>query len=387
MSDARESILIIAAEASASLYAERLLESWKAEGRQLDAFGIGSRSMEKLGFECLGRSEELAVVGIQEVLKHLPKIRKVFNSLLAEAEKRKPRFALLLDYPDFNLRLAKQLKKRGFTVIYYISPQVWAWRTGRVKTIRKCVDHMLVLFPFEEAFYREHGVRCDFVGHPILDELPSSAMDAATLRHERGRFGLRDGDCVLGLMPGSRNSEIEHHLATQIRVTEILAQRLPNLRPVLMVAPTLEREKFGEMIAGSTASIQIVKENPLDMIALADVILVASGTATLMVGLMEKPMVIMYRMNTVTAWFAKKLVTKTKFFGLVNLVMNRQVVPELFQEDANPVRLADELEKLVSGPRREQALRDLAGVKAALGSKGATARVLVILNSYLDRRA
>ncbi len=382
----KESILIVAAEASSSLYAQRLLESWKAEGRETEAFGIGSRSMEKIGFECLGRSEELAVVGLSEVLKHLPVIRRVFNSLIEQAELRQPKFALLLDYPDFNLRLAKQLKKRGITVIYYISPQVWAWRTGRVKTIRRFVDHMLVLFPFEEKFYREHGVKCDFVGHPLLDELPEMAVGREKLRFERSRFGLGERDIVLGLMPGSRNSEIEHHLETQIRTAEILSQRMPNLRTVLMVAPTLEREKFGEALAASSATIQIVKEDPLDMIALADVMLVASGTATLMVGLMEKPMVIMYRMTAITAWFAKKLVTKTKYFGLVNLVMNRLIVPELFQEDANPKRLADELERLAQGPVREKALLDLAGVKNALGSRGATKRVLAVLNSYLDRR-
>ncbi len=383
----RDSVLIVAAEASSSLYAQRLLESWKKAGREIDAFGIGSRSMEKIGFEALGHSEDLAVVGLQEVLKHLPKIRTVFNSLLAESEKRKPKFALLLDYPDFNLRLAKQLKKRGVKVIYYISPQVWAWRTSRVHTIRKYVDHMLVLFPFEETFYREHAVRCDFVGHPILDELSDTLVDPAKLRHERARFGLGETDFVLGLMPGSRNSEIEHHLSTQVKTAEILSQRLPNLRPVLMVAPTLNREKFGDMIAQSSASIQIIKEDPLDMIALADAILVASGTATLMVGLMEKPMVIMYRMNALTAWIAKRLVTKTKFFGLVNLVMNRRIVPELFQEDANPQRLADEILKIASGPLRQQALTDLKGVKSALGSRGATGRVLTILNSYLDHAA
>ncbi len=382
--EARDSVLIIAAEASSSLYAQRILESWKAEGREIDAFGIGSRQMEKLGFECIGRSEELAIVGLTEVLKHLPVIRRVFNGLLEQASKRRPKFALLLDYPDFNLRLAKQLKKRGIRVIYYISPQVWAWRTGRVKQIRRDVDHMLVLFPFEETFYREHGVRCDFVGHPLLDELPENSMSEEQRAFERSRFGIGTGDIVLGLMPGSRNSEIEHHLQTQIRTAEILVRRMPSIRPVLMVAPTLDREKFGAALEASSASIQIVKEDPLDMINLADVILAKSGTSTLMVGLMGKPMVIMYRMTAITAWFAKKLVTKTKFFGLVNLVMDRQVAPELFQEEANPERLADELQRLAQGPLREKALQDMSGVRAALGSRGATKRVLAILNAYLD---
>jgi lipid-A-disaccharide synthase len=380
-----DSVLIVAAEASSSLYAQRLLEAWKAEGRDIQAFGIGSRSMEKLGFECLGRSEELAVVGLQEVIKHFPLIRKTFHSLVEQAAARKPKFALLLDYPDFNLRLAKQLKKHGITVIYYISPQVWAWRTGRVKNIKKVVDHMLVLFPFEETFYREHGVKCDFVGHPLLDELPETVKENDVIKVQRQRFGIGDKDLVLGLMPGSRNSEIEHHLETQLKAAHILVQRRPEVRPVLMVAPTLERERFGNAISSSPLTVQIIKEDPLDMMALADVMLVASGTATLMVGLMEKPMVIMYRMTPITAWFAKKLVTKTPFFGLVNLVMNRKVAPELFQEEANPERLASELEALLFTPARETALKDLAQVRETLGSRGATKRVLSILDGYLRK--
>lgn len=378
-----DSVLIVAAEASSSLYAQRLLEAWKAQGRNLQAFGIGSRSMEKVGFECLGRSEDLAVVGLQEVIKHFPLIRKTFHSLVEQAVARKPKFALLLDYPDFNLRLAKQLKKRGITVIYYISPQVWAWRTGRVKQIKKVVDHMLVLFPFEESFYREHDVKCDFVGHPLLDELPDSLRDNSVHQVQRQRFGIGDNDLVLGLMPGSRKSEIEHHLETQLKAAQILVKRQPRVRPVLMIAPTMERERFGEAIAAMSMNIQIIKEDPLDMMALADVMLVKSGTATLMVGLMEKPMVIMYRMTAITAWIAKKLVTKTKFFGLVNLVMNRQVAPELFQEEASPERLATELEALLFGPEREIALKNLSEVREALGSKGATKRVLAILDGYL----
>lgn len=379
-----DSVLIVAAEASSTLYAQRLLESWKAEGRKIDAFGIGSREMEKLGFECLGRSEELAVVGLQEVIKHFPVISKTFYSLIDQAKARKPKFALLLDYPDFNMRLAKKLKANGVTVIYYISPQIWAWRTGRVKTIKKIVDHMLVLFPFEEKFYQEHNVPCTFVGHPLLDELPQVVRDLSVIKTQRQRFGIADDEIVLGLMPGSRNSEIEHHFDTQLKTAELMVKRNPKIRPVLMVAPSLERDLFGPQIAASSTPIQIMREDPFDMMAIADVMLVASGTATLMVGLMEKPMVIMYRMKPITAWLARRLVTKTKFFGLVNLVMGRKVVPELFQEEANPVQLADELENLLKQPARDAVLKDLAQVQDALGSTGATQRVLEILNRYLS---
>ena len=379
-----DSVLIIAAEASSSLYAERLLEHWRAEGRDVEAFGIGSRDLEKKGFHCVGYSEDLAVVGLQEVIKHFPLIRKTFYGLLSEAEKRRPKFALLLDYPDFNLRLAKKLKAMGIPVIYYISPQVWAWRTGRVKLIKRIVDHMLVLFPFEEPFYREHGVRADFVGHPLLDELPPRKSEKESAL-DRQRYGISPEDLVLGLMPGSRRSEIHHHLRTQLATAEILVRRNPKVRPILMVAPTLERSQFDEALKDFPFPIQIIKDSPLRMISLADAILVASGTATLMVGLMEKPMVIMYRMNAITAWFAKRLVTKTKFFGMANLIMDREVVPELFQEEANPERLAEELARFLENPSESARVsRDLSEIKNRLGQKGATANVARKLDPYFE---
>jgi lipid-A-disaccharide synthase len=382
-----DSVLIIAAEASSSLYAQRLLEMWKSEGRRLRAFGIGSRDMEKLGFECTGRSEEMAVVGIQEVVRHLPMIRKVYKELLAQAEERKPKFALLMDYPEFNLKIAKDLKALGIKVIYYISPQIWAWRTGRVHQIRKTVDHMLVLFPFEEPFYRDHGVPVTFVGHPLLDEL-SERPDETSHKIHRQRHGIEDGDVILGLMPGSRRSEIQHHLRTQLETAAILVKHNPRIRPVLMVAPTLERDEIRAAIGHVSFPIQIIKENPNDMIRMADVILVASGTATLMVGLLEKPMVIMYRMNPITAWLAKKLVTRTPFFGMANLIMGKRAVPELFQEEANPERLAQELSRFIDNPgERERTAGELALIKERLGSKGATRRVHAILNEFLSEPA
>ncbi len=185
-------VLIVAGEASSSLYAQRILEQWQSLGKSVDAFGIGSQSMEKLGFRRLGKSEEMAVVGLSEVIKHFPLIRRVYNSLLAECDRLQPDFALLLDYPDFNLRLAKDLKARGIKVIYYISPQVWAWRRGRVNLIRKVVDEMLVLFPFEESFYREHGVKATFVGHPLLDELElRRGASSSEQRVRRERYGIQ----------------------------------------------------------------------------------------------------------------------------------------------------------------------------------------------------
>ena len=374
-------VLIVAGEASSSLYAQRLMELWKeraSEGTEPihDLFGIGSREMEAMGFRRFGKSEEMAVVGLQEVIKHFPLIRRVYNSLLAECDRLKPDFALLLDYPDFNLRLAKDLKKRGIRVVYYVSPQVWAWRTGRVNLIREVVDEMLVLFPFEEPFFRKHGVQSTFVGHPLLDELarrPEATVSTSAAHRER--FGVKSDEIVLGLMPGSRSSELKSHLREQLQAAELLVRRYPKVRPFLLCAPTIERERLQEAVSEMSMPVQIVKEEPLDMIELSDIVLVASGTATLMVGLLAKPMVIMYRMNAVTAWFAKKLVKHTRFFGMVNLIMEREVARELFQEQASPEVMASELEKLMDPAVREAKSRELLELRSRLGTVGATKRV------------
>lgn len=369
-------VLIVAGEASSSLYAQRLMELWQKQGEKHDLFGIGSKEMEALGFRRLGKSEEMAVVGLQEVIKHFPLIRRVYNSLLAECDRRKPDFALLLDYPDFNLRLATDLKKRGIRVVYYISPQVWAWRTGRVKQIREVVDEMLVLFPFEEPFFKKHGVHSTFVGHPLLDELAlRSQPSVAGTKVHRERFGVKSDEIVLGLMPGSRSSELKSHLREQLAAAELLVRRHPKVRPILLCAPTIERERLQEAVSEMSMSIQIIKEEPLDMIDLCDIVLVASGTATLMVGLLAKPMVIMYRMNNITAWFAKRLVKHTRFFGMVNLIMDREVSRELFQEDASPEKMASELEKLLDPRVREAKSNELLELRTKLGAVGATKRV------------
>ncbi|MGE0763485.1 MAG: lipid-A-disaccharide synthase [Bdellovibrionales bacterium] len=369
-------ILIVAAEASSTLYAQRLLEHWRAKGVPVKAFGIGSRQMETLGFEIIGRSEELAVVGLQEVIAHWSVIKGAFHGLLAQAEKRRPKVALLLDYPDFNLRLAKKLKKMGIKVVYYISPQVWAWRQSRVHLIKRVVDQMLVLFPFEVDFYKRFGVPVQFVGHPLLDELAPELFSAEAKRLERGRYGITDNDTVLALMPGSRKSELKHHLQVQIEAAGKLRQTLPGLKTLLLVAPTFSVDEIKALLPPTDVPLMLIKDEPFKMINLADVVLCASGTATLMVGLMDKPMVVMYRMNAVTAWIAKRFVRSTAHFGLINLVLNERVVPELFQEQADSNGLASALRPLLQDSSlRQQMANRLHQAKQRLGERGATQRV------------
>jgi lipid-A-disaccharide synthase len=376
-------ILIVAAEASSCLYAQRLLQHWKKHNISVEAFGIGDQAMADEGFQCLARAEDLAVVGLQEVISHWPVIKKAFYDLLQAAAEKRPQVVLLLDYPGFNLRFAKRLKALGIPVVYYISPQVWAWRTGRVKTIKAVVDKMLVVFPFEVDFYEQHGMQVEFVGHPLLDELDPRHFDAAARAMHRAKYGIGPDDVVLALMPGSRNSEIAHHLATQLEAARELHKRHPNVKMALFVAPNFSKEKAQAWLADLNFPLMLIKDEPFSMIDLADVVLCASGTATLMVGLLEKPMVIMYKMNRLTAFLAKRFVRHTSHFGLINLVVGERVVPELFQEQADAPKLVEALEPLLTDREKRRAVAgSLKPAKDRLGSSGATERVAAALEAY-----
>ncbi len=381
--------MIVAAEASSCLYAQRLLEHWQKHATRneprIHAFGVGNREMERLGFEVIGRSEDMAVVGLVEVLKHFRSIRRVFKRLIYEASIRRPKVILLLDYPGFNLRLAKKLKACcDGKIVYYISPQVWAWRTGRVQHIRKYVDQMLVILPFEKEFYENSGVNVEFVGHPLLDEISPDLFDADSRAEWRNRYGVSDRDQLVGLMPGSRESELEHHLQVQLKAAELLYRENPNLKVALLLAPTVSIEQAKGLLPANDLPIIFMKDNPLKMARLTDVILCASGTATLVVGLMKRPMVIMYRMNAITAWLARRFVKGTPFFGLINLILGKRAVPELFQGQANPVRLKEELSRLLYNPNHYREVEaELERTVALLGEKGATGKVADILDRYL----
>jgi lipid-A-disaccharide synthase len=380
------SVLIISAEASSVLYAQRLLEYWKRNDQKIDAFGVGSNEMEALGFRRFGRSEDMAVMGIVEVAKHYSAIKKVFNDILVEIDKNPPKVAVLLDYPGFNLRLAKELKQRNIPVVYYISPQIWAWKKNRVYQMRDYCDRVLLLFPFEVDFYKKHDVKYEFVGHPLIDELNADYLDEAKVLAERKRCGILNNEIVLGLMPGSRRGELDHHFHIQLEVARRLSLRVSNLKILIMCAPSFEKEDLVPYLDNFKVHFIMMKTDPFKMISLTDMILAASGTATLMVGLLEKPMVIMYRMKWLTSVLAKVLVRGIKFFGITNLILESEVSPERFQEKAN----ADELERLVfdliSNPdvyaEQKNKLKEL---RTKLGQGKVTEKVANILNEYIVR--
>lgn len=358
-------LLVVAGEASGDLHGARLVSELRRLVPGLETFGLGGDELAAEGLQPVAHSSEVAVVGITEVLRVLPRIREVFASLLAEVDRRRPDVAVLIDFPDFNLRLARELEKRGLRVIYYISPQVWAWRKGRVRTISRLVDRMLVLFPFEVDFYRRHHVNVVHVGHPLVDEVPvlPNAWDR----------GEPEGPFRVALLPGSRLSEVESLLPTMLDSVRRMAAELP-IEVLLIKAPTVPRELLEEQIQLSGLPVRIVSEDRFAAVADSHLALCASGTATLEVGLLGTPMIVLYRLGFWT-WSLARMLVRLPNVSLVNLVLGRRVVPELLQGEAHPDRIAAEAESILleEGVRREMRA-GLAELRAKLGEGGASGR-------------
>jgi lipid-A-disaccharide synthase len=359
-------LLVVAGEASGDLHGARLLTELRRLVPDLAAFGLGGDEMRAAGLAAVAHSSEISVVGITEVLKVLPRAREVFADLLREVDRRRPALAVLIDFPDFNLRLAKELKRRGLTVLYYISPQVWAWRRGRIKTISRLVDRMLVLFPFEVDFYRDHDVDVVHVGHPLVDEVP-------VLPQAWDREPSTGGPFRVALLPGSRVSEVEALLPTLLEAARRLAARLP-IEVRIIRAPTILPELVDEAVELAGLPVEIVAEDRFAAIADSHLALCASGTATLEVGLLGTPMIMVYRLAAWTYALAR-LMVRLPNVSLVNLVLGRRAVPELIQGDANPEQIAAEAERLLTDAGERGRMRAaLAQVRGRLGEGGASRR-------------
>jgi lipid-A-disaccharide synthase len=375
--------MIIAAEASSSHYALKLMEFWKSEAKDYSYFGVGSEAMEEFGFERIGKSEEMAVVGAAEIFAQYSQLKSIFNNLVIAASKRRPNVVILMDYPEFNLMLAKKLHALGIKSVYYISPQVWAWRKGRVETIKKYCDKAFLLFPFEADFYKSRGVPYEFVGHPLLDELSEDFLDPVKIQLNKEKYGITKNQKLLALMPGSRRGELNQHLDIQLEVAKRLLKKYDHLRLAILVAPTIKKQEMLERLDNFKSPYILLQDDPNKMISMADYVLVASGTATLMVGLLQKPMVIMYKLKWLTGVFGAIFI-KIKYFGLVNLILNKEVVPERKQSQANPDELFTLMDRYLSEPEyTKSVIEDLKKIPKYLGEKGATHRVAKSLESYL----
>jgi len=366
-----DEILIVAAEASADLHAARAFEELRRMRPDVRAFGVGGPRLRAAGIEALYPAEDLNVMGFAEVLPKVPRILAVLRGLRRAAEARRPAVALLVDSPDFNLRLAKHLKRLGVKVVYYVSPMIWAWRSGRARKIAKVVDRMLCILPFEERFYEGTGVSARFVGHPFAERaLPG---DAASYRLA---LGLSAGRTIVALLPGSRRSEIDRILPPMLEAAERIRVLHPDVQFVVPVAPTLSEAMLRPALSLHPGlDVRLVAGRADESVGASDAALVKSGTSTLETALMNRPMVVVYKMAWFTYWIARLLVHMSHF-ALVNILAGRTVVPELLQQEASPERMAAEIERLLSDPGARRAQLDgLAEVRRSLGEPGAARRV------------
>ncbi|HEX7185742.1 MAG TPA: lipid-A-disaccharide synthase [Thermoanaerobaculia bacterium] len=372
-------LLIVAGEASGDLHGARLVSELRRLIPDLGVFGLGGDELRAAGLQPVAHSAEISVVGITEVLRILRRAKEIFADLLREVERRRPAAAVLIDFPDFNLRLARELKRRGVPVIYYISPQVWAWRRRRIKTIAEVVDRMLVLFPFEADFYRRFGVEVVHVGHPLVDEVPRLPSAWKDGEPEEGPYRV-------ALLPGSRVSEVEALLPVMLRAVRRLSEDLPVEARVIR-APTVPRDLIEEEIELADLPVRIVSEDRFASIANSHLALCASGTATLEVGLLGTPMVMLYRLEHWT-WLMARMLVRLPYVSLVNLVLGRKVIPELLQKSASPERVAAEAEQILTDDRERQAqLAGLAELRARLGEGGASGRAAREIAAFLNGAA
>jgi lipid-A-disaccharide synthase len=374
-------ILISAGEASSDMYAARLAEDLRARtGAEL--FGMGGPRMAAAGVDLVADYHEVAVVGITEVLHKIPSVVSVQRRLAREATRRGASLAILVDSPGTHLGVARRLKARGVPVGYFIGPQVWAWRRGRVRVVKRLVNRMVVIFPFEEEIYRDAGVPADFVGHPLVDVCkPSLTRTEFAARH-----GLDANRPIVALLPGSRRGEIERHYPIFAQACERLLQTTNptgSVQFVLAAAPGLGPDLFARLAGRSTVKILRVEGAPYDTLAAADCAVVASGTATIEAALLGTPMVVVYRVAPVTAWILRRMI-KTPYIAMVNLIAGRAIAPELIQGKFTPEAVAAEVQRLLESPgAREDMKTGLAEVRAKLGPGGAIDRAADIFAGML----
>lgn len=369
-------LLLSAGEASGDMYAARLAAALK-ERVDVAIFGMGGPQMRAAGVEVTTDYSEVSVVGITEILTHLPSLVRAMRHLVSEAKRRKPPFAILTDFPGFHLRLARKLRSQGVRNIYYICPQFWAWRPWRVRVVKRRFAQALCIFPFEEQFYGDAGVPVKFIGHPLVGAVKASQARAQFCEEQR----LDPAKPIVTLLPGSRHAELAQHLPV-LRQACILIQREIPAQFVVAAAPG---HNAGEIREGwpSGVSPRFVEGQTYDALAAADAAVVSSGTATVEAALLNVPMVVIYRVTPLTAFLAKPLL-RTPFFSMVNLIAGRAVVPELIQHDFTPERVAREVLLLLRDSKAREELRaGLAKVRQALGPPGAVERAADFIAALL----
>ena len=366
------SILIVAGEVSGDIHGGKLVKAIKELSPELKIAGIGGENMRSSGMELLRSVNEMSFLGFTEVIKHLPFVRKVMNELLEWIEEEHPKIVVLIDYPGFNLRLAEKAKKLGCKIIYYISPQIWAWGKGRIKKIARLIDQMIVVFPFEEELYRNAGVAVEFVGHPILENLEVNSSKEDFFSENN----LNPNEKMIGLLPGSRTQEVKNHYKPMIDAVEKLKSEFPNVQSITAESPGVDKVVYTE-IAGNNS--QKYTDKTHDVMKHSDLLFVASGTATLESACFGTPLLVVYRVSPIS-WLIGKMLVNIDSIGLVNIVAGKKIAPELLQSELTPFRLAHEALNILKDEKSyAETSAELLKVKKLLGEPGASKKAAKLI--------
>jgi lipid-A-disaccharide synthase len=372
-------ILLVAGEVSGDLHGSHLVEAIQRIEPEVQFFGVGGESLKRRGMKLLYPAHSLSVVGITEVFLRLGTILKALRGLKGSLDREKPNLVILIDFPEFNLRLAKMAYRRGIPVLYYISPQVWAWRPKRINLIARWVKKMIVLFPFEVPLYEAAGVDAEWVGHPLLDIVKPTLPKEAALE----QFGLDPKKRTIGLLPGSRVHEVERHLPPLLDSAHLLQREIPDLQFVIPLAPGIPKTMLSSWMKNISIPVKVVEGFTYDVMNLAELLITASGTATLEGAILGKPMIIIYRVSLPSYWVGRALI-RVDHIGLVNLVAEKEIAPELIQKDAHPQRIADEAFRILRDPILSRKMSESMGeVRQKLGEPGAAQRAALIVSSLL----
>ncbi len=359
-------VLFSAGESSGDKHAAHLFLELKARLSDVTALGIGGKQMREAGIDIRFDSSAIAVIGLVEVIKHYPDIRAALRLMKQCVVNEKPDLLICVDYKEFNLKLAQFAKRQGVKVLFYVSPQVWAWRPGRVVTYGKAIDMMAVIFPFEVPFYEAENIPVRYVGHPSVDKVyPLNSRE-----QDMKAFGLTEDRPVIGLLPGSRNNEIRRMLPVMLEAAKQLKSKYPQAVFLLPQADSVPDEELNVLLKDVALPLQIIKHQPYDVIQCCDAVMTTSGTATLEIALLGVPMVIAYQLSPLTYWLGRLLV-QTRFIGLPNIIAGQSIVKELIQQDLTPDNLVDEIDCILNDvDYRQQMVKNLDSVRQKLGTGG-----------------
>ena len=375
----KRTVFIVTGEASGDLHGAELARALLKQQPDLRLLGMGGEKMAQAGVELIFDNRQLGVMGLVEVLGRWRSVLAAFGAVREALERRAVDLVVLIDSPDFNLRVARMAKRLHLPTVYYIGPKVWAWRPGRLKTAKKWVDRMLVIFPFEERLYRDAGVPCEFVGNPLMDEI-SEMPDRKALRH---RYGIPSDAVVIALLPGSRRMEVDRLLDLMAEAFKRIQTDLPSVIGLLPVAPSLSLSEIRQRVSGE--KIRLVEGDAPQVLACADFAIIASGTATLEAAVVGTPMIVVYKVSWLTALVGRLLI-KIRDVGLVNIIAGRRVAPELLQSDATPEKIAEAVLDYLRHPMKMQEQKKaLEEVRRDLGPPGAARRAAADILQLLSQ--